>query len=1067
MKSLSINLKLTLSALAITVVSLLSAGLLINQSLLQYHREVAHNKIEDAFESLQGHIQEVERRLIIETGSVADEQVIISALNLINKYEQPNSDSDLFDDERKRIGLRIADTVRSGITDEAYLYNQRGTLQIHTAVEASSYRVNVASRQDRLLSYTNEIGKQAVLWKVTPYSDKLRSRITQHLADSDGLDYHRDLDGLFVEHHRPVLRTHANGTQEQIGSLVFLHRLDQEFVESSAPTEIAFSIFDSSQKPIIDNPKLASLTPTERANLLSHGADSTSFLETESGFYASHRIETQRGDWIDLIAIFPMIEYTLASQRTRRAVIAAMLATGLIVITASLLLLQRFIRTPLSGLMTGVRKFREGDYGTRLQTTSMDEFGQLASAMNLMAQDIEQRESELSAIIDQLPLMIFVKNVNDLRFVRLNRAGEKLLGVRHKDMLGLNDYDLFPKEQADFFTQKDREVIASGSIADIPEEEINTPQGVRILHTRKATIFDKKGNPKYLLGLSEDITERKKTEAQLRQWAKAIDSTSEGIMITDLKGKIIDVNDAFTKITGYAHDEIVGQNPRLLQSGLHNEEFYQLMWKTLMETGSWRGEIQNRRNNGEIFHAWETISTVYNDNNERTHLVAVFSDISPIKQTQKELDFLAHHDPLTGLPNRILLNDRMEHALMRAHRDNLKVGIMFLDLDRFKNINDSLGHPVGDTLLQEVSDRLGRVLREIDTISRQGGDEFILVLEDIQDDGTLVNVANKVLSIFKQPFTVSGRDMIISASLGISVYPDDGHDTTTLIRNADSAMYRAKENGRNRFWFYTEDITRRTARRMEMEQALRDTVNHGELDLHYQPQYDLLHNRIVAAEGLLRWDRPGHGIVMPDHFIPLAEETGVINVIGEWVVYTACRQMRHWLDEALPIERIAINISPIQIRHGNLPEIVSDALSKTGLSPEHLELEVTEAIFLDDTQETGKVLHALDELGVTLALDDFGTGFSSLSYLKNFHFDRLKIDRSFVQHLLINSNDQSIANSVIALGHNLNMSVLAEGVETEAQRAWLSERHCDEAQGYLFSRPVPPDKLIQLITDKS
>ena len=1066
MKPLSINLKLMLSALAITALSLLTAGLLINHSLLQYHREVAHQRIEDAFGSLQGHIRQVERRLILETGSVADEPIIISALNLINKYELPNSDPDLFDEERKRIGLRIADTVRSGITDEAYVYNQRGTLQVYSAVEASSYRVDITSKQEKLLSYKSEIGKQTAVWKSTSYSDKLSSRITQHMSDTDGLDYHRDREGLFVEHHRQLLRTLTNGTQEEVGSLVFLHRLDREFVESATPEEIAFSIFDSRQQPILDNPKLASLTAARRAELLNNDLDNTRFIENKSGFYASQRFETQGGDWIDLIAFYPMIEYTLASQRTRTAVISAMLITGLIVITTSLLLLQHFIRKSLSGLMAGVQKFRQGNYDSRLQVTSMDEIGQLASAMNLMAQDIEQRESELSAIIDQLPLMIFVKNVDDLRFVRLNRAGEKLLGVRQEDMLGLNDYDLFPEEQASFFTKKDREVITSKAIVDIPEEEINTPDGRRILHTRKATIYDKEGRPKYLLGVSEDITESKKTEAQLRQWAKAIDSTGEGIMITDLDGTILDVNEAFTKITGYAHEEIVGQNPRILKSGLHNEKFYQLMWKALLEMGSWRGEIQNRRQNGEIYPSWETISTVYNEKDERTHLVAVFSDISPIKQTQKQLDFLAHHDPLTGLPNRILLNDRMEHALMRAQRDHLKVGVMFLDLDRFKNINDSLGHPVGDTLLQEVAERLRKVLREIDTISRQGGDEFVLILEDIQDDKILINVANKVLSIFKQPFTVSGRDMIISASLGISLYPDDGQDSTTLIRNADSAMYRAKENGRNRFWFYTEDITRRTARRMDMEQALRDTVNHGELHLHYQPQFDLRQNRIVAAEGLLRWDRPGHGLVMPDHFISLAEETGIINVIGEWVLYTACRQMKHWLEKSLPIERIAINISPAQIRHGNLAETVADALSKTGLSPVHLELEVTEAIFLDDTEETGKVLHALDELGVILALDDFGTGFSSLSYLKNFHFDRLKIDRSFIQHLLQNSNDQSIANSVIALGHNLNMSVLAEGVESEEQRDWLKERHCDEAQGYFFSRPISTEALVQLISEK-
>jgi diguanylate cyclase (GGDEF)-like protein len=441
----------------------------------------------------------------------------------------------------------------------------------------------------------------------------------------------------------------------------------------------------------------------------------------------------------------------------------------------------------------------------------------------------------------------------------------------------------------------------------------------------------------------------------------------------------------------------------------------------------------------------------------------VFSDISPIKKTQQKLDFLAHHDPLTELPNRLLLNDRMQHAIDHASREKKGVAVMFLDLDRFKNINDSLGHPVGDSLLQEVATRLRSTLREVDSISRQGGDEFVMVLEDIENPDSVVATARKILQLFEYPFMVSGREMIITASLGISLYPEDGDDVTTLIRNADAAMYRAKENGRNRFWFYTEDITRHAALRVDMEQALRDTVNHGELVLHYQPQIDLKTLQVVGVEALLRWDRPGHGLVMPDTFIPLAEETGVIDAIGEWVIYSACRQMKHWQERGAQLTRMAINISPVQISHGNLVAVIEAALNATGLAPEHLELEVTEAIFLRDTDKAARVLRELDEFGVRLALDDFGTGFSSLSYLKNFHFDRLKIDRSFIQEALDKSSDRSIANSVIALGHSLGMVVVAEGIEVEEQLSWLQEKGCDEGQGYFFSKPVSAEEIVQLL----
>ncbi len=1064
MQPLTINFKLTLFTLVITTLSLISAGLLIDQSLLNYHREVAQQTIQDAFASLRENIHRIEKKLVHEAASVADDELMIAGLNLINNYETPdNYNPILFDEEKKHIGDRLLASLRTGEADEGYLYDTRGQLLVYASSRGSRFFLGIVSNKtgERIVRSISDASPDS--WHMGPFTEKVMDRMRQHMADRDGIDYHRDSSGLVVEFHQPLVRTFADGNSTRIGDLVFVNRVDEEFIQSLTSSDISFSLFDSTQEPLLKTAHFAVLDSNERTRILTRSGDDLGRYENRAGFYGTWKLALQNGDWIHLVAHYPISEYTIASQKTRWAVLVAILVTAALIIPSIVLLLHRLIRKPLTDLMQGVQRLRAGEYDTQLPVISNDELGELASAMNLMTEDIRQRESELSAIVDHMPLMIFVKEAKSLRFVRLNRAGEKLLGTSEQQLVGRNDYDLFPTEQADFFTSMDREVLNLGSVVDIPEEQIDTPSGIRFLHTRKATIHDSEGNPKYLLGVSEDITDRKQTGERLRQWSKVIDSTSEAMMITDLEGSILDVNRAFSLITGYNREEIIGHNPRIFKSGYHKEDFYQLMWKSVLQSGSWRGEIHNRRKNGEVYPAWETISTVYNENNVPTHLVSVFSDISPIKKTQEKLDFLAHHDPLTGLPNRILLNDRMEHAIMRAHRDAHGVAVMFLDLDRFKNINDSLGHPVGDELLKEVASRLQHVLREIDTVSRQGGDEFVLVLEDIKESESLVDTARKVLSVLDRPFQISGREMVITASLGISLYPDDGSDATTLIRNADAAMYRAKENGRNGFWFYTEDITHKAAKRVDMEQALRETVKHGELHLYYQPQFNLPERRINGVEALIRWDRPGQGLVMPSEFIPLAEETGMINAIGEWVIYSACRQMARWLSEGIPLQRIAINISPAQIRQGNLAQIVEDALNKSNLDARHLELEVTEAIFLDDTEQAGQVLRELDELGVQLALDDFGTGFSSLSYLKNFRFDRLKIDRSFTQNLHENANDRCIANSIIALGHSLNMTVLAEGVETEAQLAWLAERGCDDGQGYLFSRPVPAEQLCEVI----
>ncbi len=1064
MKALSIRSKLLTFTALIIALSVLGVGYLINSSLLSYHRDTARREIQAGFGRLNDDIQQITLQLVSEANAITEDERIIASMSLISNYQDPaNYNSVLFDEQKKSLSSKLLSVIRAGSGDEAFLYSNSGELSAfamqHEETHIRGFTTYVGGQQTFILMNNHvleDAQKQSIINMVT-------ARMAQHRQDKFGIDYHNINHILLAENQQPVLRRHIGGNQEPIGQLVLANRLDSDFIRSSTSPPTSFGIIDDSMQVLVASPGINQLRREQINDMHAYEGGDIIYFEAEQGFIGARHMRLNQDQHVHLISMYPMSAYLIASKTTRWAVVTATLVTSLIVIPLGIILLQRLFNRPLEQLMTGVERLRSGDYETPVSVKSKDELGELAQALTLMADGIRERESDLNTLIEHIPMMLFVKDAKTLRFIRFNRAGEKLLGKSREELIGRSDHDFFPKEQADFFTQKDREVLSSGMTADIGEEYIDTHEGRRILHTRKVPILNTQGQARYLLGVSEDITEHKQSEEKIRQWAKVFDSTSEGIIITDLTGTILDVNDAFTEITGFSKQEVTGNNPRLFQSGRHDADFYTAMWQTILRLGTWRGEIWNRRKNGELFPSWETISTVYNENGEATHYVSVFTDISPIKETQEQLDFLAHHDPLTGLPNRLLLNDRMQHAIDRASRNNTGVAVMFLDLDRFKVINDSMGHPAGDELLLEVSRRLQNTLREVDTISRQGGDEFILLLEDFVNTSSVLSGARKVLTAFTNPFHVAGRELIVTASLGISIYPEDSRDAAELIRNADAAMYRAKEYGRNQFWFYTEDITRQAEIRVDMEQALRDALAHGELELYYQPQIDLARNKIMGVEALIRWDRPGIGFVLPGDFIPLAEETGLIIPIGEWVLYSACRQMRHWLQEGLKIQRMAINISPIQISRSNLPDLVEDALRTTGLAAELLELEVTEAVFMHDTENAGKVFGRLDKLGVHLALDDFGTGFSSLSYLKDFRFDRLKIDRSFISGVLDKANDQSIASSIITLGHSLGMDVLAEGIENREQLQWLRERGCNEGQGYLFSRPVEASEIQNIL----
>jgi len=570
----------------------------------------------------------------------------------------------------------------------------------------------------------------------------------------------------------------------------------------------------------------------------------------------------------------------------------------------------------------------------------------------------------------------------------------------------------------------------------------------------------------YMQRLDEALRERDeallRSRKDLHLARKVIDASLDGIMIVNSRIEIEFVNPAFTLLTGYTPEEAVGRNPRLLQSGKHDQPFYQRMWERLERDGCWQGEIWNRRKNGEVYPEWLTVNVIRDDEGQVAQYAAIFSDITERKKIEERIKNLAYFDVLTALPNRRLFTDRLQVAIANAHRHGHRLAIMFLDLDLFKRINDSLGHGIGDLVLVETSRRLAKCVREGDTVSRLGGDEFVVLLPEIAEIEDVAKSADRVISLVKQPFVVDDHELYVTASIGIAVYPEDGATVETLIKNADTAMYRAKDIGRNSYQMYTPAMNARSFERLAMESSLRHALVRHEFHLAYQVKMDLATGRMSGVEALVRWMHPEMGLVSPVEFIPLAENMGLISDIGAWVLEAACRQCKSWHDLGLPPVRIAVNVSALQFRESDVPSVVRRALETTGLDPRYLELELTESVLMQRVDEVAEVLHEMRALGVCISIDDFGTGYSSLSYLKRMPIDALKIDRSFVADITEDGDGAEIVSTIINLAHNLKLKAVAEGVETAAQAEFLRAKGCDEVQGYLISRPVSAEDLVSL-----
>ena len=675
------------------------------------------------------------------------------------------------------------------------------------------------------------------------------------------------------------------------------------------------------------------------------------------------------------------------------------------------------------------------------------------------ARELARSHSLLDNIADHLGEGILSFDAEG-RLTFMNRRAEILLGKKESELLGQPCETVLPGAEQ-FAAAR----AAARAFAD--ETWINRPDGTRFpaafLGGPLPGLAGQAAFAGYVASF-RDVSAQRQAEARLRLAARVFDNLSEAMTITGPDGRIESVNPAFTRITGYSEAEARGKKPgELLGSGQHDANFYRTMWRALAEDGNWQGEIINRKKTGETYPEWLSITAVRDAEGKVLQYIGLFSDISERKQAEAYIHHLAYHDPLTGLANRLLFQDRLDNAMHQAHRSRRPLAILLLDLDRFKSINDSLGHPVGDLLLKQVSQRLSGLLREGDTLARLGGDEFALLLPEIASHADAASLASRMLREFDRPFDLDGREVFMSTSIGIAVYPGDGESPDILLKNADVALYHAKDAGRASFRFFLESDSENSLDRLDLETALRHAVARQELRLYYQPQVDTRTGLIRGVEALVRWQHPERGLLGPDAFIPLAEATGYIDTLGQWCLETACRQMAEWQKQGLPIARVAVNVSARQLRNPGFTERVSEVLAKSAISPDRLELELTESSLADDPDRVFGLFARLRQKGIRIAIDDFGTGYSSLSYLSRFPVDVVKIDKSFVRNLGHDeAESRSVVQAVILLAHALGMETVAEGVETEVERKRLLEMNCDQLQGYLFARPCPPEDLLEL-----
>jgi len=676
---------------------------------------------------------------------------------------------------------------------------------------------------------------------------------------------------------------------------------------------------------------------------------------------------------------------------------------------------------------------------------------------------LRENEEKLRALFEMSPLAI-ARNTLDGQFMEVNPAWKDLVGYSLDELKTLSYWHLTPEDYRLQETQQLLSLETTGRYGPYEKEYLHR-DGRRVSVRLNGALITGSDGRRYIWSIVEDICERKRAEENMQLASMVYLNSGEAMMVTDADGVIITINPAFTELTGYSAEEVIGQTPHILNSGRQAPAFYDAMWHKLKNRGFWQGEIWNKRKNGEIYAEWLTINSIYKDDGTCYRRVALFSDITDKKKAEELIWIQANFDPLTGLPNRRMFNDRLSQEIKKAHREELPLALMFIDLDRFKEINDALGHSMGDHLLREAAHRLSSCVRETDTVARLGGDEFTIIITALEDTASIERIARDILRKLSSPFHLEGEILYISASIGITFYPNDSTDIEELRKNADQAMYAAKHHGRNRFNYYTPTMRDLAQERMGLSNDLQIALDEKQFRVYYQPIVDLGDGSIRKAEALIRWQHPERGLINPCEFIAIAEETGRILEIGDWVFHQAALQVKCWRQRYRSDFQVSVNKSPIQLQNDeSLYMGWIEQLSQLELPGDSMVIEITESLLLDNRQIVNDKLLLFRDVGIQVAIDDFGTGYSSLAYLKMYDIDYLKIDQSFVRNLRSESSDMVVCEAIIAMAHKLGMKVIAEGVETEAQRALLIAAGCDYGQGFLFSKPLPATAFEVLLS---
>lgn len=1046
---LALGSRIALLLLATTVVLLVVAGFALDRYLHHLHYDIAREEGGQAFQNLAASLSQLEEEARSTAGHLAANDHLIADLNLLSRYQDPADYRHiLYDEEKKHLARRLRRVVTTTAVTEAYAYLTDGTLAAFAHRRQGQMVMGIHSFRDgEPILRVRPAGDEP--WRPAQLSFLGRRQLTQAMPDTATLGYGAGQNRLLQTIHQPVALSPARPDQERVGSLRLQVALSPEQLTGLAPAPgLFFSAFTPDGKRILGPEDNAPGPPADKAVPNLFADEEGQWLDSPRYLSSFRAISTGTGNDLLLGVLFSKdrLEREIAGTRW---VLAAVLGLGaLVVLPLGLLFGRHRIARPLETVLDGLAAFRQGRYDHRIEVSGSGEAAQLAGALNQMAASIRQRESELESILDNLPVVLVLKDARDGRYVRINRAGAELIGMSEESVIGRRDEELFSPSEALALQANDREVLANSGQVKVFEETIETPRGPRLLYSRKLPLAAAGDEPRYILSIAEDVTERRRNTERLRlaqeialvgAWEYHIDEQvpvwpefTRGLLAIGPE----EPADMDT-LMGHVHPD---DRPRLRQA----------LEEAVAGSGEMDVELRVQEGKSERFlHARARLEK--DSLGRPMRLVGMVQDITRLKEAESQLDYLAYHDALTELPNRLLLQGRLEEALWSQGKDGL-VAVLFMDLDRFKTINDSLGHPFGDKLLRAVSGRLREAVPSGDVLARVGGDEFVVVLRDPGTQEAVAAQAQQLLRALEPPFTVEGHELTLDAGIGISLYPTDADDSASLIRNADAAMYRAKSQGHNRYQFYTADLTEAAERRLRIEMDLRQAIAQDQLHLAYQPQIDLESGRSIGVEALLRWDHPDLGPVSPADFIPVAEETRLILTLGDWVLHTACRQFQRWRAAGFEPGRLAVNISPVQVHDGGLVDSVKAALAASGLPATNLELEVTEAVFL--SEGTARTFQDLKELGVQLSVDDFGTGFSSLAYLKRLPVARLKIDRSFISDMLTDPSERAIVRSVIALGESLGLRVLAEGVETREQAEALLADGCHEAQGFLFHHPL-------------